>query len=108
MKRLITENASSDAFRPTASIRNTAESEPKSAPNASRLPERKNERLLKRRGKSERHRPKLKFICLCEPDTMPFLNLREDTPLIHYNDDLHPIQKLYLGHQILCQKFQIY
>ena len=80
MKRLITENASSDAFRPTASIRNTAESEPKSAPSASRLPERKNERLLKRRGKSERHRPKLKFICLCEPDTMPFLNLREDTP----------------------------
>ena len=44
MKRLITENASSDAFRPTASIRNTAEREPKSAPRASKLPERTNEK----------------------------------------------------------------
>ena len=44
MKRLITENASSDAFRPTASIRNTAEREPKSAPSASKLPERTNEK----------------------------------------------------------------
>ena len=42
MKRLMTEKASSDAFRPTASIRNTAESEPNNAPSASKLPGRKN------------------------------------------------------------------
>ena len=41
MKRLITEKARSDAFRPTASIRNTADSDPKSAPKANKLPERK-------------------------------------------------------------------
>ena len=51
MKRLITEKAKSDAFRPTASIRNTAEREPKSAPSASKLPERK----------SEKHDPRSEF-----------------------------------------------
>ena len=38
MKRLMTEKARSEAFRPTASIRNTADSEPKRAPSASKLP----------------------------------------------------------------------
>ena len=51
MKRLITEKARREAFRPTASIKNTALNDPNKAPRARRLPEGRN--IYKNVGKLE-------------------------------------------------------